>query len=361
MHAVLTAQLEAALLRELRSRFEYENYARFGDKLTAPVFALVDSSTKLGRWVPEGRRIELSRSFVLERPWLEVMSVLQHELAHQFCDEVLKLRGESPHGDTFRRVCAERGIDARAGGIPAAAQAPEGDRILDRIRKLLALASSDNRNEAELAMQKAHELMLRHNVEAPRATPGANIDGRYIVRQLGSPEKRGNRVEGAVLALLSELFFVKVILVPVWLPLLGKRGTAYEISGTRPNVDMAEHVYNFLLATADRLWRENRGDSRVRSGRDRLSYQMGVIGGFRDKLLADRITLQETGLVWVGDADLDRHHRSRHPRITTRKRTMRLDDAHEAGREAGRTVVLHKPVTDGPSSADPGTFPRLLR
>lgn len=353
MQAVLTAQLEAALLRELRSRFEYENYARFGDKLTPPVFALVDSETKLGRWVPQERRIELSRAFVLERSWLEVMAVLQHELAHQYVDEVLKIRDESPHGDTFRRVCEERGIDARSGGVPAAAEAPDGDRVLDRIRKLLALAGSDNRNEAELAMQKAHELMLRHNVDAPRTANGH----RYVVRQLGNPEKRGTRVEGAVLALLSELFFVKVILVPVWLPLHARRGTAYEISGTRANVDMAEHVYGFLLATADRLWRENRGDARVRNGRDRLSYQMGVIGGFRDKLLADRITLQETGLVWVGDADLDRHHRARHPRVTTRKRTMRLDGAHAAGREAGRSVVLHKPVTDGPS----GTGQRLLR
>lgn len=353
MHAVLTAQLEAALLRELRNRFEYENYARFGDKLTPPVFALVDTETKLGRWVPKERRIELSRAFVLEHSWLEVMSVLQHELAHQYVDEVLRIRDESPHGDTFRRVCEERGIDSRAGGIPAAADAPEGDRILDRIRKLLALAGSDNRNEAELAMQKAHELMLRHNVDAPRTA----IDGRYVVRQVGNPEKRGTRVEGAVLALLAELFFVKVIVVPVWLPRLGKRGSAYEISGTRPNVDMAEHVYSFLLATADRLWRENRRDARVRSGRDRLSYQMGVIGGFRDKLLADRITLSETGLVWVGDADLDRHYRARHPRVTTRKRTMTLDGAHAAGREAGRTVVLHKPVTDGPSA----TGPRLLR
>jgi hypothetical protein len=353
VHAGLTAQLEAALLRELRSRFEYENYARFGDKLTAPVFALVDSETKLGRWVPNERRIELSRAFVLERPWLEVMAVLQHELAHQFVDEVLRVRDESPHGDTFRRVCQERGIDARAGGVPVAADAPEGDRVLDRIRKLLALAGSDNRNEAELAMQKAHELMLRHNVEAPRT---AN-DMRYVVRQLGNPEKRGNRVEAAVLALLAELFFVKVICVPVWLPLLGKRGTAYEISGTRANVDMAEHVYSFLLATADRLWRENRGDARVKSGRDRLSYQMGVIGGFRDKLLVDRITLKETGLVWIGDADLDRHYRARHPRVTTRKRTMVIDGAHAAGREAGRSVVLHKPVTDGPTA----TGPRLLR
>jgi hypothetical protein len=350
VHAVLSAELEAALLRELRARFEYENYARFEDRLTPPVFALVDSTTKLGRWVPGARRLELARAFVLARPWLEVMSVLQHELAHQYVDEVLRVRDEAPHGDTFRRVCEDRGIDARAGGAPIAAEAPEGDRVLERIRKLLALASSDNRNEAELAMQKAHELMLRHNVEAPATRS-------FVVRQLGNPEKRGTRVEGAVLALLAELFFVKVICVPVWVPRLGKRGTAYEITGTQPNVEMAEHVYEFLLATAERLWRANRKDRRVRSGRDRLSYQMGVIGGFRDKLLAGRVTLRETGLVWVGDGDLDRYHRARHPRITTRTRTMRLDGAHAAGREAGRTVVLHKPVDQGPTSSGP----RLLR
>ena len=351
MQADLSAELEAALLRELSARFHLENYTRFEMRLTAPVFALVDSTTKLGRWVPAMRRLELSRAFVLSRPWLEVMSVLQHELAHQYVDEVLRVRDEAPHGETFRRVCEERGIDGRAGGVPTAADAPEGDRVLDRIRKLLALASSDNRNEAELAMQKAHELMLRHNVESPGSRS-------YVIKQLGDPAKRGNRVEGAVLSLLAEMFFVKVILVPVWIATLGKRGTAYEVTGTHANVEMAEHVYEFLLATAERLWTANRGDARVRSGRDRLSYQMGVIAGFRGKLLLGRSTLQQTGLVWVGDGDLDRYHHARHPRVRTRRRTLTINGAHSAGLEAGAKVVLNKPVTEGPS---PSRGPRLLR
>jgi hypothetical protein len=36
---------------------------------------------------------------------------------------------------------------------------------------------------------------------------------------------------------------------------------------------------------------------------------------------------------------------------------VRVSSAHVAGREAGRTVVLHKPVERGASSASP----RLLR
>ena len=156
-------------------------------------------------------------------------------------------------------------------------------------------------------------------------------------------------MDADVAALLSEYFFVKVIRVPVYLPRLGKHGQVYEIAGTHANVEMAAHVYAFLLATADKLWLQNRADRRVRSGRDRLAYQSGVIGGFRDKLAGDRKQLVGTGLVWVGDADLDRFYRARHPHITTRSRRVRINSAHAAGAEAGRSVVLNKPMTRGPS------------
>jgi hypothetical protein len=355
----LSAQLEAALIRELRRRYDRENHDRFSGRLLPPVLVLSDSATHLGRWHSATRTLEISRTLVLVRPWLEVTSVLEHEMAHQYVDEFLRIRGETAHGETFRRVCAERGIDARAAGAPQVAPgadppAPsEGERVLERIRKLLALAGSSNQNEAELAMRKAHELMLRHNIESV----GARADHSYEVRHLGDPSRRGSRVESSVAGLLSEFFFVKVIRVPVYLPRLGRSGCVYEIAGTHANVEMASHVYAFLLATADRLWAANRHDARVRSGRDRLAYQSGVVGGFREKLLSERQGLKQTGLVWIGDRTLEQFYRARHPHITTRRHSVTINGAHAAGREAGRSVVLHKPVTHGPSSGGP----RLLR
>ena len=355
--AALTAALEAALLREIRTRYDWDNRVRFGGRLVAPVIVLSDATAHLGRWHSATRTLELSRALVMSRPWLEVASVLEHEMAHQYVDEVLRVRGETAHGETFRRVCAERGIDARAAGAPTAADPAGGDaageRVLDRIRKLLALAGSANQHEAEIAMRKAHELMLRNNVEVA----ATRVDRNYEIRHLGDPSRRGTRVESEIACLLSELFFVKVIRVPVYLPREQRSGLVYEIAGTHANVEMASHVWAFLLATAERLWAENRHDVRVRSGRDRLIYQSGVIGGFRDKLLAERTGLRETGLVWVGDRDLDRFYRARHPHITTRRHHVRINGAHAAGREAGRTVVLHKPVERGAS----GASPRLLR
>src|SRR4051812_35259454 len=222
--AALSAALEAALLRELRARYDWDNRTRFGGHLVPPVLVLSDATSHLGRWHSATRTLELSRALVLHRPWLEVASVLEHEMAHQFVDEVLRVRGETAHGETFRRVCAERGIDHRAAGAPTAASAAEGaetDRVLDRIRKLLALAGSPNQHEAEVAMRKAHELMLRHNIEVA-ATRQAKHS--YEVRHLGDPNRRGTRVEAEIAALLFELFFVKVLRAPFYGPRTGRWG-----------------------------------------------------------------------------------------------------------------------------------------
>ncbi|NVB83454.1 MAG: DUF2786 domain-containing protein [Kofleriaceae bacterium] len=352
----LVVDLEVSLVRELRRCYEIINDRRFGGKLVPPVLVLVDTQKRLGQWSRATRTLELSRQLVFDKPWLEVTSVLEHEMAHQFVDEVLEIRNETAHGPTFQRVCTERGIDARAAGAPVPSDPAEAaaiDRALDKIRKLLALAGSENQNEAEIAMQRAHALMLRYNIEQAQTARS-----QYEVRHLGEPQKRANGVEVDIMGLLAEFFFVEVIRVPVYVAQAGEHAAVYEVIGTLANVEMAAHVHAFLLATAERLWQENRTDARVKSGRDRLAYQSGVIRGFREKLLSERKVLAGTGLVWVGDATLDTFFRARYPRITRRRRTIRMTKAHAAGREAGRTVVLHKPVTQSGGSS--GTR-RLLR
>ncbi|HEY0253762.1 MAG TPA: hypothetical protein VGC41_19665, partial [Kofleriaceae bacterium] len=178
----------------------------------------------------------------------------------------------------------------------------------------------------------------------------------FEIIHLGEVRQRANAVEAEIMGLLSEMFFVEVISIPVYQPLTGLHGRVYEIAGTHANVEMATHVHAFLLSTCERLWEENRADSRVRSGRDRISYQTGVIRGFREKLLLGRVQLRGVGLVWAGDKRLTDFYHRRNPRIVTRRRSLRVGGAHAAGREAGHKIVLNKPVTTGPS----GTI-KLLR
>jgi hypothetical protein len=186
------------------------------------------------------------------------------------------------------------------------------------------------------------------------------------VRQLGEPQKRASGVDHDIVCLLTEFFFVEVIRVPVYVPTSGEQAEVFEVIGTHANVEMAQHVFAFLHATAEKLWQENRGDARVRSGRDRRAYQSGVVRGFREKLVLSgygpyaraRPTSEEsTALVWTGDSKLEEFFRARYPRIRRRRRSLSSSSAHAAGREAGRTVILNKPVTRGPTDG----APRLLR
>src|SRR5262249_50986261 len=139
-------------------------------------------------------------------------------------------------------------------------------RVLGRIAKLLALAQSQNRHEAEAAMARAQELMLKHNLEAPPR------HGAYGFRHLGAPTGRISEAERTLANLLGDHFFVEVIWVPVWRARQGKRGSVLEVCGTAVNLEMAAYVYDFLMATADRLWDDYKRAQRLSSNRDRLTF-----------------------------------------------------------------------------------------
>jgi hypothetical protein len=348
----LSAALEAALLRALQGVWATLNANYFRGTLRAPAFVLADGQAKLGEWRPATRTIALARGLVVDRPWGVVIEVLKHEVAHQYVSEALGGPDAAPHGPSFQTVCARLGIDARAAGLPLAApDAPEGARVLGRVAKLLALAESQNRHEAESAMARAQELMLKHNLEAPPGRAG------YAFRHLGEPTGRVTEAQRLLANLLADQFFVEVIWVPVWRAREGKRGTVLEVCGTPVNLEMAEHAHDFLLRTADRLWLEYaRASGARRAGRQ--SFLAGVMTGFAEKLRAQARASAAAGLVWVGDADLARYHRKRHPYVRrVRYAGNARDDAHASGRAAGRGIVLSRPVESGGA----GGAPRLLR
>jgi hypothetical protein len=348
----LSSDLEAALLRELQREWVHLNWSLFRNSMTAPAFALLDGAPRgtsdgagggtgaLGRWERGLRCLSLSRAFVLDGPWGQVVEVLKHEMAHQYAHEVLGAIDERAHGPAFRSVCDRLGIDGSAAGVP-----PEGDatgnKVLRRIEKLLALAGSANVHEAELAMSQAHKLMLEHNVEA--ASAGARRGYRFDT--VGEITQRLQLHEKRLASLLASHFFVLVLIVPAYRPRDGRRGRIVEISGTPENVEMARYVHAFLLRTADDLWAQHKKARGLSSDRDRLSFFAGVVRGFDEKLGTERTRNAERGLVWRGDADLQTWFDRRHPRTTRGTARGRAHSgAHEDGRAAGRQIVVHRPI-----------------
>lgn len=338
--AALRLELERAALRAIHKTYGHINGSLFRFLLRPPALELTATADRLGRWVPAHRTIELSRELLLSHGWGVLEEVLKHEMAHQYVDEVLRVQGEPAHGPTFRRVCEERGIDGRAAGAPSA-QVPEHSPVLERIAKLLALAESPNEHEAQAAMSAAQRLMLKHNIEA--AVSGAQVVHCY--RHLGKPTGRVSEHERRLAMLLDEHFFVQVIWVPVWRVAEGKRGSVLEACGSRDNVELAAYVYDFLMYTAEALYRDDRKRRRDRTHAARRKFLAGVISGFHERLTRERTRSEAEGLVWVGDAEVREYFRRRHPHVRWARHSVSTSgEAYTRGQTAGRNIVLHRGV-----------------
>lgn len=332
------------LLRELARTWRHLNKTFFHDGMRPPAFALGEGEVQVGLWRPTDRSITLARSLLHKHPWTVVIEVLKHEMAHQYVHEVLGVRDETAHGPAFRRICDRLGIDARARGLPVeGSMDPVRAKALDKIRRLLALAESDNQHEAEAAMARAHRLMRKHNI----AWAEEAAEKRHAFRQVGQPRARLPAHERILAGLLTKHFFVEAIWVWVFDADQDRDLRCLELCGSPENLELAAYVHAFLLRTADRLYAAHRDDPTTRTGRgSKGRFFSGLMLGFGDKLDAQaRQCEQEEGLVWVGDPDLDDYVGRRHPRLRTLRSTRVVtDDAFQHGRAAGRNIVLHKPV-----------------
>jgi hypothetical protein len=349
MHADKVA---GALLHEIALTWDAINRNHFRGALRPPVFAWTDApgqrpggAGRLGEWRPASREIRLSRRLAFDGPWLALVEVLKHEMAHQYAHEVLKAVDETAHGPAFREVCRRMGVDAAAAGV-VPATASDADRILRKIRGLLALADSPNLHEAQAAMEAAQRLMLRHNLAALDAAEART----FAVRQLGRPRLRHSTAERVLAGILATHFFVRAIWIPAFVVDRARSGRVLEISGTAENLDLAEYVHAWLRETADRLWREHLlAHPATRRATEKLRFQVGVMDGFADSLARGASVSAGHGLVWVGDAELDTWVGQRHPHLRSVRSRVVISDGYHHGRAAGRDIVLNKPVSAAPT------------
>jgi hypothetical protein len=333
-------QLHGAWLAELLRSWHDFNKRHLGGLLRPPALQIDRSGARLGHWQRETRTLSLSHEHLIRHRWDDVLETLKHEMAHQYVDEVMG-GDERPHGPRFASACTLLEIRPDASGTPSAGDDPAA-KILRRVQKLLALATSANRHEAEAAMAAANTLLLRYNLELP---PDAPRPG-YEARRLGDSAAAIPLDWKLVSAILGEFFFVECIWVTTYNAPQDRHERRLEVMGSPENLEMAAYVHDFLHGSCRRLWDEARAALALPPAR-RREFIAGVLMGFRDKLRSERARNEEQGLVWLGDVDLDNYVRRRHPSVRSMGgAAVRHGRAHAAGRAAGEGLTLHRPVHD---------------
>jgi hypothetical protein len=332
---------------------------RLREALRRPQFALGDAEGRLGTWDGAREEIRVSRRFALERGWDEVRELLRHEMAHQLSDQALGGRGQTAHGPAFREACRLLGAHPAASGdfVPLGERLdgdadPERSRALSRVKKLLALASSRNRHEAELALVRAREFARRHRVGEQAQNAG------FLSVFAGKPALRHARDAYQLAALVTSAWEAYGIWVPAWVVERGRMGTVLELSGTVSQVKLAGYVHEFVRRHIATEWeRYDRG--RRLGARRRTDFACGAIEGFRGTLeRGGKRPEAGAALVRTGEDPLFAAYLAvRYPRRTTIRRGAGAVDqrVHRDGVAAGQRLVIREGV-EGPASPR-----RLLR
>ena len=330
----------------------------YRQKMRPPLFSLRDTNDRWGTWQGQKREIYLSRNLVLNHSWGSVREVLLHEMAHQLAEEVLGAGNEPPHGSLFLKACHLLRASPKASGnyktlderISQEISASE-DRILLRIKKLMALAESPNQHEAEAAMAKAHNLITKYNLDLL----GREEKRDFISVFVGRPALRHFAEDYSLAHLLQDYYFVQGIWVSSYVPEKSKMGRVLEVSGTIQNVKMASYVHDFVRRFIHSRWAEynkTKGLNRYRL----TDFAVGIIEGFRCKIEVQRREKEKGGvslsLMKIQDPLLKEYLAYRYPHTAMIKTGAGRQDAIvlKDGKQIGKNLVIYKGVMEGTRS-----------
>ncbi len=353
----LEQELERRIVHGLSCEWDHALWVlpeKYREAMKKPLFCIREMKTRLGYWSGEKKEICLSRRMVTEHPWDAVCDVLYHEMAHQLAQQVLGYNTGPTHGHGFQEACYllranpkatenyQRLDEKRDNGA-----GNTSDKIMLRVKKLLALAKSGNRHEAEAAMAKAHELILKYNIDLLAQNKQRDFTSAFI----GEPALRHFREEYHLTSLLIDFYFVEGLWVPAYVIKRGKMGRVLEITGIRKNVKIASYVYEFIKRYVDSKWKDYNKTRKLNRYR-KTDFSVGIVEGFRFKLEKQKkkvaTKLDTYDLIALGDPKLKDYMTYRYPHTRSFSRGGSSMDVNvlNDGKRVGEKMVISKGVTE---------------
>lgn len=215
------------------------------------------------------------------------------------------------------------------------------NEIIEKIKKLLALANSDNQAEAELAAQRAQAMLVKYNLTMSEVDKKAE---EYERVEFDQNRKRQSKDTFFIQRLLVKFFFVDIVI-------RHERGfgqrTSFKITtmlGKSHNIAIAKDVSDFLHSAFKNLWVEYKKQTGC-DLKSKDSFYLGLYNGLSEQLEANKVKVeQEVGLVVVPDAGLIEFKKQQFPRLKFKNLNMnRLDSsAKDAGHAQGKALKISR-------------------
>jgi hypothetical protein len=335
------AHILAALHRE---HHEISTTYRLG--LSTPIFSIEKTHLFWAKWQPYLRLIVFNKELFETYPWPVVVEILKHEMVHQFVDERLGGGDGKAHGELFQKKAQEIALApwakrASIYGDIFAGQSEESP-ILRKIKKLMALSTSDNIHESMAAMEKVKELSHAHHLENYSEIP--EYDTLTI-------EYKTSRLQAHIYQigrLLMDHFHVRNIYVPVFVPEANESYMALTMIGKNSHLQIAEYLHGFLCRELPKLWKQQTDYKGMRA---KNSYYAGILAGFESQLKKSTkpLSKEEKGLMVKEDQRLQDFFGRRFPSTRKLSHGSRLinKDSYLSGQEEGLNLKWHAGLKKG--------------
>lgn len=209
----------------------------------------------------------------------QLHDLIRHELAH-YITFINYGTAVQPHSTEFRAFCQRMGWGEEVYKATVCLENGQTTSVIDessvlrKVQKLMALASSSNKNEAEQAMIKSQQLLLKHNIESKY------IDGeaeeKIFLKRIMKQKKENAKMR--TIAIILETFFVSIV--------YNRAGdfTYLEVVGNEVNIEIAEYVATVLNDELDKLWNHAQQHANLRGAIAKNSFLLGLAKGYCTKI-----------------------------------------------------------------------------
>jgi hypothetical protein len=235
----------------------------------------------------------------------------------------------------------------------------DNDRMIDKIRKLLALAGAESATEGERdnAMRMAHGLMAKHNIEMSQIDQA--LRNREDPREQQNDTFYGRPWARQVAAASAKLFFCEYL----YRAASKGKDTHHTFIGRRSNAITAMELAKYLVQSIEKESRKLARANYWGNG-ERRSFALGAASAIRArvlKIIADSTSVETapgTALVLANLYQVEKVENDKalalwYPKLRKGKggKAATSGEAYASGHAYGKTVSLQRQVSARSSGA----------
>ena len=336
----ITAIIKDVLTKELHLTVSGNRFLDSKKRYSYPLSVVIyNDENMLGYFNPEFFQLGFHERLMYVNK-TDLRNIIRHELAH-YMTFINNPYVKTPHGFEFRAFCKQVGwgeevYSATLHLTDEISDVEESD-ILRKIKKLMALSSSSNKNEAEQAMIKSQELLLKHNIET-KHLESSDEEKIFLKRIMKQPKKTAKMT---AIAKILEVFFVSVVFSRTL------EGTYLEILGNKINLQIAQYVADVLNQKLDDLWNQIKHEHKLKGLTAKNSFFLGIAIGYCNKIKALKTAYPAaiTQSLIIVEKNLEKAKALVYKRLLHSTGTSRYcETASSLGKQAGTSLNINPAI-----------------